>query len=74
MIPTGYSAITGYDIFMSTGSGYTFKQSSTSTSNVAITGTITNGTTYFFIVYAKNVFGKGVGSDPYSIVAADVPS
>lgn len=73
LVATGYSAITGYDIDMSTGTGFTFKQSSTSITNVAITGTITAGTNYSFIIYAKNMFGRGVGSSVFSIVAANVP-
>jgi len=58
---------------MSTGSGYSLHQSSSTSSNIAISGTITPGTTYFFIIYPKNLFGRGVGSDPFSIIAADVP-
>lgn len=73
LVATGYSPITGYDIYMSTGSGYSFHQSSATSSNIAITGTITPGTTYFFIIYPKNMFGKGVGSSPFSIIAADMP-
>lgn len=73
LVATGYSSLTGYDIYMSNGAGFSLVQSTTQTSNVAITGTITNGTSYSFQVRPKNVFGAGPYSATFTIIASVVP-
>lgn len=73
-VPTGYSPIIGYDIYMDSGSGFgSVIQTATSTSSVSILATITSSTTYTFKIIPRNIFGSGPSSSLFSIVAADLP-
>lgn len=71
---TGNSPITSYALYWNSGSG--------SVANVLVTEalittyqftSITGGSTYYFNVIARNIYGTGTVSNDVSITAIDVP-
>jgi hypothetical protein len=72
---TGGSALSGYEIYVGTASG---KESSTPVNKSPVTGTsyavtgLTDGTTYYFIVKARNAIGLSPASNQLSAIPSPV--